>query len=234
MMKLYKHFDFTKDTKLDRTVWNVEVGEKWSNSEIQQYIDSEETLFFDNGLHIRAINDNGIVKSARINTKGKVYFKHGKIEFTVKVPKGKGTWPAVWMMPQESKYGYWPKSGEIDMMEHTANDMDKFYACLHTEEYNHRNGKPYDTRFQVDGLSDDFQTFGLLWNEDAITYYLNDIEMVTYKKGEFGKDESPKGWPFNEDFYIIINLAIGGMFGGKVDFECFPQEFIIKELKIYK
>ena len=233
-MKLYKHFDFTNMTELDQDIWNIQVGEKWSNNEIQQYIDHSDTLFFDNGLHLRAINDNGIIKSARINTKDKLYFQHGKIEFTCKVPKGQGTWPAVWMMPQLSKYGHWPKSGEIDMMEHTANDMNKFYACLHTEAYNHRNGEPYDTRFFIENLSDDFQTYGLLWTEESITYYLNGKEMVTYTKGENGKDDSPKGWPFNEDFYIIVNLAIGGMFGGEVDMNCFPQDFIIKDIKIFK
>ncbi len=233
-MKLFKHFDFTNQTSLDRTIWNVEVGEKWNNYEIQHYIDSDKTLYFKDGLVIRAFNDNGIIKSARINTKHNFFFQHGKIEFTVKVPKGKGTWPAVWMMPELSKYGNWPKSGEIDMMEHTANDMDRFYACLHSELYNHKNGEPYDTRFLIDGLSDDFQKFGLLWTENQIIYYLNDKEMVTYTKGEDNKDQSPKGWPFNEDFYIILNLAIGGMFGGEVDMNCFPQEFIIKDIKIYK
>ena len=233
-MKLFKHFDFTKDTELNRNDWNVVVGEKWANKEIQQYIDSEETLYFKDGLVIRAINDNGIIKSARINTKDKLFFQHGKIEFTCKVPKGLGTWPAVWMMPQEQKHGYWPKSGEIDLLEHTANDMDKFYACLHTQKYNHRDGDPYDTRFKIEGLSDDFQTYGFDWDENKVTYYFNGKEMVTYTKGENGKDQTYKGWPFNEDFYFILNLAVGGMFGGKVDFNCFPQEFIIKEIKVYK
>lgn len=234
-MKLLKHFDFSNDKSLDRNYWNVAVGEKWANNEIQQYVDSEDNIFFDqDGLHLRAINDQGVIKSARINTKDKFYFQHGKIEFTCKVPKGKGTWPAVWMMPQENKFGYWPKSGEIDLLEHTANDMDKFYACLHTEKYNHRNGKPYDTRIKVEGLSDDFQTYGFIWTEDYVIYQLNGKDMVKYEKGQNGWDTSPAGWPFNEDFYIILNLAIGGMFGGKVDYDSFPQDFIIKDIKVYQ
>lgn len=233
-MKLFKHFDFTKDKELDRSIWNVAVGEKWSNYEVQAYVDSPETHYFNNGLVLRAINDNGKIKSARINTRDNVFFKHGRIEYTCKVPKGQGTWPAVWMMPQEAKYGHWPRSGEIDMLEHTANDMDKFYACLHTESYNHRDGDPYDNRFLIEGLSDDFQTYALDWTEDSISYYYNGKLMVTYTKGEDGRDTSHKGWPFNEDFYLILNLAVGGMFGGEVDYDCFPQEFIIKEIKIYK
>ncbi len=233
-MKLYKHFDFTKDQELNRNDWNVSVGKKWANNEVQQYTDSKDTLYFNNGLVLRAINDNGVIKSARINTKSKVFFKHGKIEFTCKVPKGKGTWPAVWMMPEIAKHGQWPKSGEIDLLEHTANDMDKFYACLHTEGYNHKNGLPYDTRFLVKGLSDDFQTYGFDWDENKVTYYLNGKEMVTYTKGENDRDTTHVGWPFNEDFYFILNLAVGGMFGGEVDYSCFPQEFIIKEIKVFK
>ena len=233
-MKLIKHYDFVNQTEINRDEWNIEVGEKWSNKELQHYVDSENNLYFEDGLRIKATLENGVIKSSRINTKSKFSMKYGKIEILAKVPKGLGTWPALWMMPQLAKHGHWPKSGEIDIMEHNGHNLDKLYMCLHTEKYNHRDGDPYDQRVTVEGLSDDFQTFGLLWDETKIQYLLNDVEYKTYFKGEHGKDTSHLGWPFDEEFYFIINLAMGGMFGGDVDMESFPQEFIVKDIKIFK
>lgn len=233
-MKLIKHFDFVSMTKLDDKDWNVAVGEKWQNNEVQQYVNDEQHIFFEDGLHLRATNENGIIKSGRINTKNKFFFKYGKIDIIAKVPCGLGTWPALWFMPQYSKFGPWPKSGEIDMMEYNAHNKNKFYACLHTEKYNHKNGDPYDTRHIIDGLEDDFQKFGLEWTKDYIKYLVNDTEVVTYYKGADGRDDDIEAWPFDEEFYLIMNLAIGGMFGGDVDMTNFPQDFIIKDVKIYQ
>lgn len=233
-MKLYKHIDFTKQNKLDETIFNVSVGEKWANQELQQYHNSEKNIFFDNGLHLRATLENGIIKSARINTKDKLYFKYGKIEIIAKVPKGLGTWPALWMMPQSSVYGSWPKSGEIDIMEHNGHNLDKYYACLHTETYNHRDGDPYDYRIDYANMSDDFQKFSLIWDKNQITYLYNDQEVITYEKGGNNRQTDHKAWPFDEEFYLIMNLAMGGMFGGEVDMDSFPQDFIIKDIKIFK
>ncbi|MFH5882177.1 glycoside hydrolase family 16 protein [Liberiplasma polymorphum] len=234
-MKLIKHFDFTNMNALDLNDWNIEVGDKWANNEIQRYVNKPENHFFDNGLVIQATNTNGIIESTRINTKNKFSFKYGKIDIIAKVPNGKGTWPALWMMSQNTIHGGWPRSGEIDIMEHTAKDLDHLYLCLHTEAYNHRQEKYYYFRKHVEGLTNNFQKFTLLWEENLISYYLNDELLVAYEKGKDGWDESHKGWPFNDDeFYLIINLAIGGGLGGPVDFQNFPQQFIVKDIKIYQ
>ena len=237
-MKLIKHYDFTNDKEINREEWNISVGEKWANNEAQQYVDSINNLYFDEGLHIRATLEDGIIKSSRINTKHKFSFKYGKIDLIAKVPKGKGTWPALWMMPEESLYGGWPKSGEIDIMEHCGNNLNELFLCLHTEKYNHRDNpnreEQYDTRFNIPDLSDKFHKFSLLWEENAITYYLNDKQMVRYERGENGRDGSIKGWPFDQNFYLLINLAMGGTFGGEIDMDSFPQEFIVKDVKIYQ
>lgn len=233
-MKLIKHYDFSNQKNLNRDDFNVKVGEKWHNFELQHYIDSEETLFFDDGLVIKAIKKNGHYKSARIDTKGKFSFKYGKVEAIFKVPKGKGTWPAIWLYPVENKYGFWPKSGEIDIMEHVGRDLDKVFCCLHSELYNHKEGSEYFDEKKVEGFSDDFQKITLVWDEKKISYLLNDEEIATYHKGQDGRDTSPKGWPFDEEFFLIINMAIGGKFGGEVDDSIFPQEFIVKDIKIYQ
>ncbi len=233
-MKLLKHFDFVNQEELDLDFWNIQVGEKWANEELQHYVDKKENLYFNNGLVIKATMNNGIYESSRINTKGKFFFKYGKIEFLAKVSKGIGTWPAIWMMSEESKYGSWPKSGEIDIMEHVGRDIDKVFLCLHTETHNHRNDKQYFTDYFQKGLSDDFHTYSINWDSSSITYFIDNIEIIKYTKGEKNFDASVKGWPFDEDFYLILNLAIGGKFGGTVDDSSFPQEFIIKDIKVYQ
>ena len=234
-MKLIKHYDFTNMTKLDPNEWNIEVGERWANQEAQHYVNKPQNLFFDQGLVIRATHTNGVIESGRINTKGKFAFKYGRVDIVAKVPKGKGTWPAVWMMSEHNHFGYWPRSGEIDIMEHVGNECDQLYLCIHTESYNHLKKEQYFKKIDVPGFSDDFQTFSLLWKEDAISYLLNNQLVGNYYRGEAGKESSHKGWPFNDDaFHLIINLAIGGTLGGTIDYDCFPQDFIIKDIKIYQ
>jgi len=233
-MKLYKHFDFSNEKSLDLSLWNIEVGKKWANNELQHYVDSDENLYFDNGLVINATLKNGIYESTRINTKNKFFFKYGRIDVVAKVPKGIGTWPAIWMLSEENKYGRWPNSGEIDIMEHVGRDIDNLFLCLHTESHNHRYDTQYSKEYYSKGISDDFQTYSIDWVEDSITYYVNNKLIVKYERGKDGFDSSHKGWPFNENFFLILNLAIGGKFGGEVNDSDFPQQFIIKDIKIFR
>ncbi len=233
-MKCIKHYDFTNQTSLDRNEWNIQVGEKWANHELQHYVDNEKNLYFNQGLVIEATYQDGIYHSSRINTKGKFAFQYGKIDIIAKVPKGQGTWPALWMMPEQFTYGDWPKSGEIDIMEHSGQNVDLLFLAVHTEGYNHRQKEQYDTRIQVPGLSDDFQKFSLLWDEKSITYFLNDEQVARYEKGMNNRDTSHVGWPFDHKFHLIINLAIGGMFGGTPNSDDYPQQFIIKDIKVYQ
>ncbi len=233
-MTLIKHFDFTRMSSLDRDIWNVEVGEKWANNEVQHYVDDPKNLFFDDGLVIRATREGDVIRSARINTKHKFSFQYGRIDIVASVPGGKGTWPALWMMPEESRQGRWPKSGEIDIMEHTGNEPNKLYTCLHTEKYNHRVQEQYDHTVTIDPMVDTFRTYSLRWEKDTIRYEVDGDKVTTYTRGEQGRDASPRGWPFDQPFYLIINLAIGGTLGGIVDGDCFPQDFKVRDIKIYQ
>ena len=232
-MKLIKHYDFTNMTTLHPD-FTVEVGDKWANNEQQAYRNHPDNLYFDNGLIIQATLENKKIYSARLKTKNQFHFQYGKIDIIASLPKGKGTWPALWMMPENNTYGHWPKSGEIDIMEHVGNRLDELVLCLHTESYNHTKDTEYYFKTKVKGLSDGFQKFSLLWTEETITYYLNDQEMVSYHKGEDNKSSKHDGWPFDQPFYLIMNLAIGGWFGGDIDLNMFPQKFIIKDIKVYQ
>ncbi len=235
-MKLIKHFDFTRMETLDDADWTIAVGEKWPNKEIQHYVNKETSLFFnEEGLNIRAVkNDQGIYESARIHTRGKFAFKYGRIDIVAKVPKGRGTWPALWLMSDDNRYGHWPRSGEIDIMEHVGNEPGKLYLCIHTEAYNHTRQDQYYHAVHDKRMGDMFMKHSLQWEEDSITYYLNDELVGQYVKGEEGKDTSHKGWPFDHPFYLIINQAVGGMLGGEVHDEDYPQTFTVKDVKVYQ
>ena len=232
-MKKTLHIDFTKEKELNLDIWNIAVGEKWANKELQHYTDHQDNLFLnDEGLVIKATLTNGIYKSARIHTKDKFFFKYGRGEIVAKVPSGKGTWPALWMLPQDNTYGYWPRSGEIDIMEHTGNKKDMLYLCIHTEMYNHTKTEQYYYTVSKENIADQFHTYGFEWTEDTISYFIDGVKEMTYRKGEVGKDDTPKGWPFDQPFYLIMNMAIGGSLGGEVDDQCFPQGFVIKSIHI--
>ncbi|MDA3931857.1 MAG: glycoside hydrolase family 16 protein [Tenericutes bacterium] len=225
--------DFTKEQQLNSNIWNIAIGDKWSNNEAQHYIDSKDNLFFnEDGLVIQATKKDDIIRSARIHTKDKFYFQYGKGEIVAKVPSGKGTWPALWMMPQNNEFGHWPKSGEIDIMEHTGNQKDLLYLCIHTEKYNHIKKDQYYYTVQKENIADHFHTYGFEWTPESITYFIDGKKEHTYVKGEGEKDSTHKGWPFNQPFYLIMNLAIGGSLGGKIDKDMFPQQFVIQSIKI--
>lgn len=233
MRKLIKHYDFTNETNLHESEWNIAVGDKWANEELQHYVNDPKNLFFDNGLVIRATKENSVYHSARINTKDKFSFQYGKIDIVAQVPKGRGTWPALWMLSQENRYGHWPRSGEIDIMEHVGRNEDVVFLCLHTEAYNHRHSEQYYFETKIEEATTKFHTYSIEWDSESITYFVDDQLMVQYNKHD-KPDTSHRGWPFDQEFYLIINLAIGGKFGGPVDDSIFPVDFIIKDIKVYQ
>lgn len=226
--------DFRETKTLDEALFNVRVGEKWANKELQHYVNKKENLFFtDEGLVLRATNPQaGLYESVRINTKNKVSFTYGEVTFVAKVPEGKGTWPALWMLSETNPYGHWPRSGEIDIMEHVGRDKDTLFLCLHTERYNHtKQSEQYYKEHHLDNATTAFHSYGIKWVEDAITYFVDGQQVASYSK--FDKtDQSHKGWPFDHPYFLIMNLAIGGKFGGEVDDSIFPQDFIIQSIHI--
>lgn len=198
--------------------WDYNTGAHgWGNSELQNYTKDRENSFVKNGaLTIKAKKIDGKWTSARLLSRLKKSFTYGYIEFRAKVPEEKGCWPALWMLPNKSEYGQWPRSGEIDVMEYSANVWgEKIYGTLHCRAG--YGGNPIHSEFTVlKSVSKKWHTYAVHWTEDAITWYYDGVPFTSYENPhEEGKDAFWK-WPFDKDFYVIMNVAMGGNLGGDI------------------
>lgn len=207
-------------TELNTDNWSVEVnGSGGGNNEAQYYTDRPENLRVENGmLVIEAKKENYLNKSytsARIVSKNKKDFTYGKVEVRLKVPSGKGTWPAFWMLG----YGSWPSAGEIDIMEYVGYDPNTFHCALHTANKNGMNGQNFKGGKSFESsVADEFHIITMEWIEneilgyDRIRIFIDGVESKTF--GETAQIQDSGDWPFNKPFFFIINLAIGGNWGG--------------------
>ena len=236
--------------------WNIE---KWPagafNEEEQAYTDEIDNIYLADGkLHIRALretydpDENGIVDalytSGRITTKYKGDWKYAKVEVKAKLPLGEGTWPAIWMLPTEDAYGGWPESGEIDIMEYVGNDPSNIHSSVHNATYYtdlYQPGMPQpQTKSKTVGDVSTSHLYSMIWRGDRITFYVGDEtavscpedcdEIMVYDNLYTGFEL----WPFDKKFHLILNLAIGGTWGGAVASEIFPVEFIVDYVRVYQ
>ncbi len=199
--------------------------------------DSPETYFVKDGfLHLKASqnthpSDSVKYQTGCIQTKDKFSFRYGKLEVRAKLSKGKGSWPAIWMMPQESIYGGWPDSGEIDVMEHL--NFDPFvYQTLHShhiDKLGEKDNPPYyiTQKFEVD----EFNVYGLEWYEDRLDFFVNGEKSFSYPKLEEADD---KQWPFDQEFYIILNQALGGAWVGEIHDQDLPVQMRVDWVRVYQ
>ncbi len=166
-----------------------------------------------------------------IQTKGKFSFLYGKIEVFAKLQHGKGSWPAIWMMPENSEYGGWPKSGEIDIMEHLNSDA-YVYQTIHSEFLDNQGGKDSVSYYVTAPYNvGEFNVFACEWYPDSLCFSINDKATFTYPRGE--GDDSKK-WPFDKPFYIILNQALGGNWVGEINPEDIPQEMLVDWVRVYQ
>jgi beta-glucanase (GH16 family) len=224
---------------IDAGKWNFEIGNGvsgWGNSESEYYTNRPENAKIENGkLIITALLENygGFqYTSARLQTKNKGHWKYGRIEMMAKLPRGKGTWPAFWMMPQQQTYGtnLWPDNGEIDIMEYVGYIPGVIYGTVHTNKNHGANGVSKSVSYS--GIENDFHKFAIEWSPDTIKWFVDSIEYATYLRSF----RNWQYWPFDMDFYIIINLAIGGNWGGTqgIDNAIFPQTYEIEYIRVYQ
>ena len=235
--KLLWEEDFSKDGLPDPTYWSYDVGDHgWGNKELQYY--SKEDLKnarVENGiLIIDAQADTSHPKgytSARLVTKGKAAWQYAYIEVRAKLPEGIGTWPAIWMLPEKNTYGGWPKSGEIDIMEHVGYDPGNVHGTIHTEAFNHGIGTQKGAQLMVPDFNEEFHVYAIDWTKDKIDFFIDGQIYFTFENA--GNDY--KEWPFDQPFHLILNIAVGGNWGGAkgVDAKIWPQQMEVDYVRVY-
>lgn len=199
--------------------------------------DTTATAFVQNGqLHVRGIRnrdpgDTARYKTGCIQTKDKFSFRYGKIEVKARLSKGKGSWPAIWLMPQHSKYGGWPDSGEIDIMEQLNRDT-IVYQTLHSHHVDKQQQKKNPVYSATAGfIQDEYNIYGLEWYPDRLDFFVNGRKTLSYPKLA-GADF--RQWPFDQEYYIILNQALGGNWVGTVQDEDLPVQMQVDWVRVYQ
>jgi beta-glucanase (GH16 family) len=207
----------------------------WGNNELEYYTERPDNLYFQDGkmiIEAKQENYNGKpYTSSKILTAGKQAFKFGRIDIRAKLPKGKGIWPAFWLLPQHNVYGGWPRSGEIDLMEMVGHEPNKVYGTLH---FGPGPGSTQISRgytLPSGNFNDAFHVFSLEWRQDQLKWYVDGNLFSTVNKADLGANN----YPFNEKFYLIFNLAVGGNWPGNPDASTqFPQRMIVDYIRLYQ
>jgi beta-glucanase (GH16 family) len=256
---------------IDRTKWDFQLGNGfynydanqwiagWGNNELQYYTDEPTNAFVKDGqLHIRALKESlhGFgYTSARMRTKardGKTLFaqKYGRFEFRAKLPTGKGVWPALWMLPDEEKYGGWASSGEIDILEARGHEPSKILGTIHFGSrwpHNAHSGGEFvfpngGTIAEVHDYAVEWEPGEIRWLVDGRVYSTKNFwwsaSGVENKQGALPKsDKDLNAWPapFDQPFHLVMNVAVGGQFGGNPDKSTvFPVEMVVDHVRVYE
>jgi beta-glucanase (GH16 family) len=236
-------FDGPDGSAVDASKWTAEVGGNgWGNRELQYYTNRIENAYQENGtLVIKAIKEKytGADKvareytSARLITKKTFTTQYGRFVARIKLPRGQGIWPAFWMLGVDIDKVGWPKSGEIDIMEYIGKEPSNIYATIHGPGYSGKGGP--STLYSLPGkdkFADDFHTFALEWEPDVLRFYCDDVLFKTATPKDL-----PAGtkWVFDQPYFILLNLAIGGNWPGSPDdTTVFPQVMLVDYVRVYQ
>jgi len=223
-------------TALDANKWTPEVRDVWFNNELQATTNSRDNVSVANGMLTitakrQALNGRDYT-SARINTKGKRDFVFGRIDTRAKLPKGKGLWPAIWMLGSNDATATWPNCGEIDIMELKGSAPKVNYTTVHFGTNPTTDHKQRGTTYTLPGATDfgdDFHVFSVIRSRDQMRWYIDGALYYTLTPG----DVLP--YPFNNPFYMILNVAVGGDFDGNPDAtSTFPQQMQVDYVKYFQ
>jgi beta-glucanase (GH16 family) len=230
--------EFDKSGLPDSTKWSYDVGgHGWGNDELEYYTYKRpENARIENGqLIIEARKEDYKGKdytSARLIAKGNGDWLYGRIEVRAKLPHGRGTWPAAWMLSNDWTYGAWPESGEIDIMEHVGHDLGVNHVSCHSLDYQWKKGTQKTASIFLKSIDSTFYTYTLEWRPDRISAFVDDSLYFILKKEPGGWTK----WPFDKPFCIILNVAIGGAWAATngIDESVFPQELVVDYVRVYK
>ncbi len=240
-------------------------SDKWSprlwparqvNDEDQAYTDRPENVRVEDGMLVieahREDYEGSSYTSARLHSQDKGDFLYGRFEVRAQLPEGQGTWPAIWMLPTDA-FTYattcedttrqewqgtadcdaWPKSGEIDIMEHVGYQMNHVHGTVHNEAYYWVNWEQRKGRVLLDDVANEFYVYALEWYPDRIDIFVDDTHYFTYMNEGTGWE----AWPYDQPFYLIMNIAVGGVWGragGPIDDTIFPQQMLIDYVRVYQ
>ncbi len=235
--------------------WNIE---EWParkvNDEDQAYTSRDRNVRVRDGMLVIEAHledyDDAKYTSGRIQSSGKADFLYGRFEIRAKLPRGQGTWPALWMLPSNpftyatkcgegtdwqgnSECDAWPNSGEIDIMEHVGYQMDHVHATVHTKAYYWRTWEQRKGRILLEDVDEQFHVYALEWSPERIDGYVDDSLYFTY----VNENKDWQEWPFDQPFHLIFNIAIGGAWGragGPIDDSIFPQEMLVDWARVYE
>lgn len=233
------HDEFSDDGAPNSDIWGYDIGtgnNGWGNNELQYYTDRAANVVVENGmLKITAVKEayeGAAYTSARLLTKGKFEQKYGRFEARIKLPWGQGMWPAFWMLGSDFDTVGWPQCGEIDIMENRGSEPTIIGGSLHGPGYSAGNSLTKAYELTNDRFDTGFHVFGIEWGEDYVNYY---VDGVLYNQITRADVEEVKGqWVFDQPFFIIINLAVGGNYGGPPnDATVFPQEMLVDYVRVF-
>ena len=237
--KLVWQDEFNEGSQLSNE-WTHEVkDDHWVNNELQNYRDGEA-----DGKRVTEIKDGNLLINCFKGSDGKIYsgrvyahrntgWEYGYFEARIMLPKGKGTWPAFWMMPVKSEYR-WPKCGEIDIMEEVGVVPNDVSSSLHTGAYNHVKGTQKTHHLDIDNAEGGWHVYACEWTPDAITTFVDGKVQLAVTKAEMGEEQDE--WPFQYAFYPILNLAWGGDWGGMegVDESALPITMKVDYIRVFQ
>jgi beta-glucanase (GH16 family) len=220
----------------DSSKWTYDLGNGsngWGNQELEYYTNSPGNVWVDSGrLTIQANKDylNGFqYTSARLLTRGKAQWKYGKIVIRAKLPSGRGTWPAIWMLGAEQPL-IWPDDGEIDIMEEVGFQPNMIHGTIHTSST--EGGTGASGMLEVATAQDSFHLYSIVWTPQLVNIYTDSTKLLTY----FNSGRGPAQWPFDSSCFLLLNIAIGGQWGGQqgVDTSIFPQQMLVDYVRVYQ
>ncbi len=234
------------------SLWKFEVGDGtaqgipgWGNNELQYYTDRPENVTVDNGLLVITANEESFggsnYTSGRIITQGLFEQQYGRFEARIRLPYGKGIWPAFWLLGNDCDQNPWPQCGEIDIMEYLGDSPTLVFGSVHGPGYNAGDSVSKEYQLENDRFDTDFHVFGIEWGPDYINYYVDgDLyqtvtpSLVAEEAIEDDSLENAGEWVFNRPFYIILNIAVGGNLPGAPNAETvFPQSMYVDYVRVY-
>ena len=215
--------------KIDTTAWTHEIAKPgWVNNEKQRYTNGENAKVKNGKLMITARNENNEYTSARMITRDKKIFTYGIFEIKAKLPPGKGTWPALWMLGNNIKEVNWPMCGEMDIMEHVGREPGVIHSSIHNKSG--YGATPYSGKLTIDNPFDKFHIYSMEWTPEFITFYVDGRKTYHYQP----TNKTPENWPFDKPAYLIFNIAIGGDWGREIDDSIFPTTMTIDWVRVYQ